>query len=60
MLVLSRKLHEEIIIGGDIRIQIIAIRGDNVRLAITAPPEVQVHRKEIFDMMNKGKAGQNQ
>ena len=54
MLCLSRKLYEEIVIGGNIRIQIVAIRGDQVRLGITAPPEVSIHRKEIFDLLPKG------
>ena len=60
MLCLSRKLYEEIVIGGNIRIQIVAIRGEHVRLGITAPRDVSIHRKEIFDLLPKEKTGQNQ
>ena len=49
MLVLSRKLDEEIIINGNIRIHVIEIRGDKVRIGIDAPREMTVHRKEVAD-----------
>jgi carbon storage regulator len=49
MLVLSRKPGETIIIGDSIRITIVAILGDKVRLGIAAPPEVIVDRQEIHD-----------
>lgn len=52
MLVLSRKLSEEIVIGGNIRVMVIEIRGDNVRLGIEAPRDVSVHRKEIADAID--------
>ncbi len=51
MLVLQRKKNEEITIGDDIRIMVVEIRGDNVRLGISAPKNVPVHRKEIHDMI---------
>jgi carbon storage regulator len=47
MLVLSRKLNEEIIIAGQIRVRVIAVKGNQVRLGIEAPPEVSVHREEV-------------
>jgi carbon storage regulator len=47
MLVLSRKVGDGIIIDGHIRITITALKGDRVRLGITAPPEVQVDRAEV-------------
>ena len=49
MLVLSRKLGEVIEIGDSIRVAVVAIRGDKVRLAIEAPREVAVRRREIAD-----------
>ena len=48
MLVLSRKLNEQIMIGDDIVLTIVDIRGDKVRLGINAPPEVPVHRREVY------------
>lgn len=49
MLVLSRKPDETIIIGNNIRVTIIEVRGDKVRLGITAPRDTPVHREEIYD-----------
>ena len=48
MLVLSRRVGEEIVIGGDIRISVVVIRGQQVRLGITAPKSVPVARLEIL------------
>lgn len=50
MLVLSRKRDEEIVIDDRIRIVVVEIRGDKVRLGIEAPRDVDVHRKEIWDI----------
>ena len=47
MLVLSRKSHEQIIIGQGIEITVLAIRGNRVRLGINAPPEVPILREEL-------------
>ncbi|MDR2741802.1 MAG: carbon storage regulator CsrA [Treponema sp.] len=49
MLILSRKINEKIMIGDDISVSIIEIRGDQVRLGVTAPKNVKVFRQEIFD-----------
>jgi carbon storage regulator len=49
MLVLSRKRDEVIVINDDIRITIVDIRGDKVRLGIDAPKNVTVHRQEVYD-----------
>jgi carbon storage regulator len=49
MLVLSRQRGEAIVIGDDIEVTIIDIRGDKVRLGIKAPRTTSVHRKEVFD-----------
>lgn len=49
MLVLSRQRDETIVIGDDIEITIVDIRSDKVRLGISAPRQVQVHRKEVYD-----------
>lgn len=55
MLVLSRQKDESIIIGDDIKITIVDVRGDKVRLGIEAPREISVHRKEIYDTIQKEK-----
>ena len=48
MLVLSRRLGESIVIGNEIVVRIIDVRGDQVRLGIEAPRDVQIHREEVF------------
>jgi carbon storage regulator len=48
MLVLTRKLQESIKIGNDIEITVLAIEGDQVKLGISAPKNIEIHRKEIF------------
>ena len=53
MLVLSRHQDESIIIGDNIVITIVEIRGDKVRLGIIAPKEVPVHRQEVYDKIQK-------
>ncbi len=49
MLVLSRRRDETIMIGDEVEITVVDIRGDTVRLGINAPRNVSVHRKEIYD-----------
>lgn len=48
MLILSRKLGEAIVIDGRITVTIVDLRGGRVRLGISAPPEVPIHRDEVF------------
>jgi len=55
MLVLSRQRDQAIKIGEDIEISVVDIRGDKVRLGIDAPRSVSVHRKEIYDAIQRGK-----
>lgn len=55
MLVLSRKKNESIIIGDDISIVVIEIRGDKVRLGVEAPKEVPVHRNEVYEAIERHK-----
>lgn len=52
MLVLSRKKDESIMIGDDIKIIVVEIIGDKVRLGIEAPREVPVHRQEVFEAIH--------
>lgn len=53
MLVLSRQRDETIMIGDDIEITVVEIRGDKVRLGITAPASVPVHRKEVYQAIQR-------
>ncbi|MDP6046072.1 MAG: carbon storage regulator CsrA [Phycisphaerae bacterium] len=53
MLVLSRQRDQSIIIGDNIEITVVDIRGEKVRLGISAPPHIPVHRKEIYDSIKK-------
>jgi carbon storage regulator len=53
MLVLSRQRDETIMIGDDIEITVVDIRGDKVRLGISAPASVPVHRKEVYDAIKR-------
>tara|TARA_Y100000994_G_scaffold226759_1_gene209886 strand:+ start:397 stop:564 length:168 start_codon:yes stop_codon:yes gene_type:complete len=53
MLVLSRKAEESMIIGDDIKITVLDIRGGQVRIGITAPKEVKIHREEVYERINQ-------
>ena len=56
MLVLSRQRDESIIIGDDIVITIVDIRGEKVRLGIDAPNDISVHRQEIYEAIKRENA----
>ena len=58
MLVLSRTKDESIMIGDDVEIIIVDVRGDKVRLGITAPRTISVHRKEVYEAIQREKAEQ--
>jgi carbon storage regulator len=53
MLVLSRQRDESIMIGDNIVVTIVDIRGDKVRLGINAPTEIPVHRQEIYEAIQR-------
>lgn len=55
MLVLSRKKEEQIVIGDLVTITVVQIRGDLVRLGIEAPAEVTIHRREVYDAIQREK-----
>ncbi len=56
MLVLTRRKDESIMIGDDVEITIVDIRGDNIRLGITAPKTIPVHRREVYEAIQREKS----
>jgi carbon storage regulator len=48
MLVLTRKLNESIMIGDEVEVTVVEIKGDAIKLGINAPKAIKVHRKEIY------------
>lgn len=55
MLILSRKKGEKLNIGDDIVLEVMEVRGDKVRIGITAPRDVSVHRGEVYDAIKRAK-----
>ena len=53
MLLLTRKLGENIRIGDDVKITIVEVKGNHVKLGIDAPPSVKVHREEIYERIQQ-------
>ncbi len=53
MLVLSRQRDQSVMIGDDIEVRIIDVRGEKVRLGFVAPRDVAVHRKEVYDAIRR-------
>jgi carbon storage regulator len=60
MLVLSRKRDERIMIGDQISLLVVDIKGDRVRLGIEAPSDVAVHRKEVYEAIQRERALENE
>ena len=54
MLVLSRHRDEDILIGDDVVVTVVEIRGDKVRLGVDAPQSIPVHRREVCDTIKRG------
>lgn len=58
MLVLSRKKLESILVGDDVVITVLEIRGDRVRIGISAPKETPVHREEVYELIQAEEAAE--
>lgn len=54
MLVLSRHVGEKVRIGNEVTVMVVELRGDKVRLAFDAPPDVAIHREEVWLKIKKG------
>ena len=59
MLVLSRRRNEKIVIGDDITITVLEVRGDQIQLGIQAPRSIPVHRWEVFRAIQDGEASED-
>ena len=56
MLILTRRVGESIIIGDDIVINILGVKGNQIRIGVNAPKEISVHREEIYNRIQAEKA----
>jgi carbon storage regulator len=56
MLILTRRVGERLVIGSDVQVTVLAVRGEQVRLGIAAPKHVPVHREEIYEQIRQEQA----
>ena len=57
MLILTRRLGESLIIGDDVTVTVLGVKGNQVRIGIKAPKDVEVHREEIHNRIHQEKPG---
>ncbi|NQY42816.1 MAG: carbon storage regulator CsrA [Legionellales bacterium] len=55
MLILTRKVGENLVIGDDVTVSVLGVKGNQVRIGINAPKDVSVHREEIYERIKKEK-----
>ena len=56
MLILTRRVGETLMIGDNVKVQVLGVRGNQVRIGIDAPKEVSVHREEVYNQIEKEKS----
>ncbi len=59
MLILTRRVGETLIIGDEVSVTVLGVRGSQVRLGVNAPKDVSVHREEIYERIKKEREGQD-
>ena len=57
MLILTRRVGESLMIGDNVNVTVLGIRGNQVRIGVNAPKDVAVHREEIYERIQQEKAG---
>jgi carbon storage regulator len=57
MLILTRRVGESVVIGEDVTVTVLGVKGNQVRIGINAPKTVAVHREEIFERIKSGRGG---
>lgn len=55
MLILTRRVGETLVIGDDVNVTVLGVRGNQVRIGVSAPKDVTVHREEIYERIQKEK-----